>query len=822
MAPIDPLLPQVVDTLRQHPVVVLHAPTGAGKTTRLPPFLLDHPVVDGAVWCLEPRRIAARAAARFVSGQRGGRPGDEIGWHVRFEPRFGERTRLLFLTDGVAVRRLQADPFLEGVGVVVFDEFHERSLGTDLALAMVRRVQREIRDDLRIVVMSATLDATRVAEALGGAPVLRSEGRSHPVDIRYLDRPDTDRLEVRAARGVRQALDAVESDILAFLPGVGEIRATARRLEGIAADVLPLYGDLPAAEQDRALRVGPRRRVVLATNVAETSLTLDGIAAVVDTGVARILRHDPGTGLDRLALEPISRAAADQRAGRAGRQGPGVALRWWTRAEDRTRPGHDTPALQRTDLSAPLLQLRAWGEPDPVAFPWIAAPPSEALAAGEALLRHLGLVDGSGLTALGRAAAELPVHPRLAILLVEAARAGHPGLGARAAAILSERDPFRRAAPGDPPPPTSNSDLLDRLHALEHGDPRLRPGARKAVERVARRLLRTVRSLSLDPDPVPDPEVAVRRALARAWSDRIARRHGPGRSTGVLVGGRGVDLSRSAVREAELVACLAVHDGARTEARVHLASAVDPAWLPTTTETVLRFDPDRGQVVARRERRLEDLILESHPAPLPEDTAVAACLQEALEAHPDRLPWEAPEVAGLLARLAAAAEHLPERGFPRPGPAFRRGVIPLAVIGHRGLDTLDAAALARAVRTHLGFHLARELDDVAPTHLVVPSGSRRRLEWTADGPPVLAVRMQEMFGCTDTPRVLGGRVPVRLHLLAPNGRPAQITDDLGGFWVRTWPEVRKDLRARYPKHAWPEDGATARPLRGTPRRGRRS
>ena len=422
------MLDEVITTLGGAAAVVVHAPTGAGKTTRLPAALLDAGV-QGQVWCLEPRRIAARAAARHVARLRGGRPGGEVGWHVRFEPRFSRDTRLLYLTDGLAVRRLQADPLLEDVGVVVFDEFHERSLATDLALSIVRRVQQEVREDLKIVVMSATLDATAVSGFLGGAPIVRSEGRSFPVDVRYLARPDERPLADRCASGVRDLLDACSGDLLAFLPGVREIDHTRERLADLRdLDVLPLHGRLPADAQDRALRQGARRRVVLATNVAETSLTLDGIEGVVDTGVARILRNDPGSGLDRLVLEPISQASADQRAGRAGRQRPGVALRLWTERSHRGRALQDTPELRRTDLAGALLQLRGWGEPDPRGFPWVEPPPPGAVDAGEALLQTLGLVSDGMLTADGALAAELPVHPRLGALLVEAARRGHPPL----------------------------------------------------------------------------------------------------------------------------------------------------------------------------------------------------------------------------------------------------------------------------------------------------------------------------------------------------------------------------------------------------------
>jgi len=819
--PIDDVLGEVIAHLRQAPAVVVHAPTGAGKTTRLPGAVLDAGVAEGQVWCLEPRRIAARSAARHVAHLRGVRAGTEVGWHVRFEPRFDASTRLLYLTDGLAVRRLQANALLEDVGVVVFDEFHERSLATDLALSIVRRVQDEVRDDLKIVVMSATLDATRVSDFLGGAPIVRSQGRSYPVDIRYAPRPDDRRSWERCAGGVRELLGACRGDLLAFLPGVREIDRTARLLSDLGdVDVLPLHGRLPPKAQDRALRTGPRRRVVLATNVAETSLTLDGIEGVVDTGLAKILRNDPGSGLDRLVLEPISQASADQRAGRAGRQQPGIALRLWTERSHRGRPVQDTPALRRTDLAGALLQLRGWGEPDPRAFPWVEPPPESAVDAGEALLEELGLVHEGDLTPDGAVAAALPVHPRLGVLLVQAARLGHARLGAAAAAALSERDPFRRHDRDAPPPPASTSDVLDRALALLHGDPRLRPGARQALSRIVDRLERAVRD-RVRPERTAEPDPALRRAIGRGWSDRLAQRRTPTGRRARMRGGRGVILApESALHHGDLFVCVQVDDGPTREALVRQASAVDLDWLPVREVLTTGFDPERGQVVARRERRVHDLVLDTHPAPLPDDDTVAQALARALSDDLDALPLGERPVGDLRARLHHLARVLPDTGAPDPDLDWVRERLPELCRGHRGTSTLTAQALHDAILDQLPWRVRQALDQHAPERLEVPSGSRVRLQWSWEGPPVLAVRMQEMFGCTQTPRVLGDRVPVLLHLLAPNMRPAQITEDLASFWANTYDEVRKELRRRYPKHAWPDDPLTAEPER-RPRRRRR-
>lgn len=821
-APIDAILPDVVQTLRTSSAVVVHAPTGAGKTTRLPAALLDAGLAeDEQIWCLEPRRIAARASARFVAGQRGGSPGDEVGWHVRFEPRFSRATRLLYLTDGLAVRRMQGDPFLDGVRILVFDEFHERSLPTDLALSLARRVQDEVRDDLKIVVMSATLDALKVSSFLGGAPIVRSEGRSYPVDIRYLTRPDERWVGERTASGVRTLLADIDGDVLAFLPGVGEIQATARALSDVGeVDVLPLHGRLPPREQDRALRTGPRRRVVLATNVAETSLTLDGIEGVVDCGLARVMRHDPGSGLDRLVLEDISQASAAQRAGRAGRQRPGVALRLWTERSHAGRPAEDTPALRRADLAGPLLQLRAWGEPDPTAFPWVEPPPEAAVQAGEELLARLGLTAAGDLTPDGEAAATLPVHPRLAVLLLEAARHGHPRLGALAAAALSERDPFRRPDRGAPPPPTSPSDVLDRALALEHGDPRLRPRTREILGRVVDRLERAVRDAAGPSGPRLEAEEALLRAVARGWADRLALRRTPEGRRARLLGGRGAELTdASAVHQGRLFVAVDVDDGPTREARVRIASRVEEAWLDVEELVTTAWDDERRQVVARRERRVGDLVLDSHPAPLPDEAAVTATLADALSTRLDLLPLGDDPFAELRARLHHVATVL-DADLPDPTDAWLLERLPDLVRGHRGLGSLTAKALHDALLALLPWHARQTLDREAPTRIEVPSGSHVRLRWSLDGPPVLAVRMQEVFSWTETPRVLGGRVPVLLHLLAPNMRPAQITEDLASFWANTYIEVRKELRPRYPKHAWPDDPAHAEPER-RPRRKRR-
>ncbi len=601
--PIDEVIPGLVAALAGG-AAVLTAPPGAGKTTRVPPALLAAGMAGdggaGKIVVLEPRRIAARAAARRMAEEGGWRVGEEVGYQVRFERRAGPRTRILVVTEGILVQMLQADPFLDGIGALVFDEFHERSLHVDLALAMARRVQREVRPDLRLLVMSATLDPGPVAAFLGGCPVIASPGRLFPVAVEHLAPPASaaDRsakpggpdLAVQVAAGVRRALAASPGDLLVFLPGVGEIARCGEALAPLAAEqglaVLPLYGDLPAEQQDAALRPLGKRKVVLATNVAETSVTVDGVTAVVDSGLARRLRFDPATGLDRLELARVSRAAADQRAGRAGRQAAGLCVRLWPAWEDAALQPAELPEIRRVDLAAPALQLLAWGESDLAALGWFEAPDPTALAAALRLLALLGAVDGAGVTQLGRTLARLPVHPRLGRLLVEGHARGVAAEAALLAALLAERDPFRHAAgsrgerrPAQP----SRSDLLDRLEDLAAFERRavwpesLNPGAARQVLRARDQLADLIRR-ELGPAAPPPAagneagqrsaaaEEALLRALLAAYPDRLARRREPGSPRAVMVGGRGVVLGdESAVCDPELFLCvdLAEPAGAR-------------------------------------------------------------------------------------------------------------------------------------------------------------------------------------------------------------------------------------------------------------------
>jgi ATP-dependent helicase HrpB len=846
--PIDPVLPDLLAALGRHGAAVLRAPTGAGKTTRVPPAVLDAGLAGAKrVVLLEPRRLAARAASRRMAAERGGRLGDEVGYHVRFDRCAGPATRVLAVTPGILLRLLQDDPYLEHAGVVLFDEFHERGLESDLALGMVRLVQQTVRPELRVVVMSATLEVEAVSAYLGGCPVIASEGRLHPVEVVYEPRVEHSPLAPAVAAAAERLLDRTPGDLLVFLPGLYEIRQTARHLEAAARQrdlaMVPLYGDLPPEQQDAALLRGERRKVVLATNVAETSVTVEGVTGVVDSGLARVLTYDPGVGLDRLRLTPISRASADQRAGRAGRTQPGVCVRLWSASAQRGRPEQTEPEVRRVDLAGAVLQLLALGESDVLKFPWLEPPRAATVTQALGLLRRLGATDERGLTELGRALARLPVHPRLGRLLVKGQRLGVPGRAALAAALLSERDPFGRG----PEPATSGgrpatrSDVLDRVEALEEFEREgrtatplgaLNRGAARFVLHARDQLARLLRQEGRRgaagtpsrkrPAGAAPPDEALLRALLAAFPDRVARRRDPGGRRGVMVGGRGVQLAPSSgVREPELFLCIDV-DAGQGESLVRQASALQRDWLSAdriTTATEVFFDAQAERVSARRRVRYEDLVLEESQAALPHGDEVARALAAPAAERLERvLPPEGSPAALYLTRLRCLREWLPELGLPPCDEADLRELLPWLCHGRRSFAELREGPWLEALQGRLTHAQRQAVEREAPERLTVPSGSRLALRYEVGRPPVLAVRIQEVFGLTDTPRVAAGRVRVLLHLLAPNYRPQQVTDDLASFWANTYPQVRKELRARYPRHAWPEDPWSAPPERRPQRR----
>lgn len=821
--PIDEVLPAVLAAVRDRGNVVLRAPTGAGKTTRVPPAMWRAGLAEtGSILVLQPRRVAARATAMRMASESGVPLGREIGFQTRFERKVSRDSRIICITEGILLRRLIDDPFLEGVSAVVFDEFHERNLASDLALGMVRQVQQSVRPELKIAVMSATLDPTPIAAYLGGCPTVESQGRAFPVAIEQLRGIDRRAIDELATWGVYELLPRTPGDVLVFLPGVGEIRATAKRLaalrdEGIA--VLQLYGDLPAEQQDAVLLPGRQRKVILSTNVAETSLTIEGVTGVVDTGLARISSYDEHSGLDRLQLAPISQAAAEQRAGRAGRTAPGLCLRLWPEAAHRARPERETPEIHRVDLASAVLQLACWIEPDVNSFPWFEPPRAASLEAAQRLLVRLGALGDDGITPLGRELVRLPLHPRLARMMMEGQRLGTGERVALAAALLSERDPLvRSTAPRRSAAHTSSSDLLDRIVALEafeqsrtldHDIGTLHRGGVEAVLRVRDQLLAggSVRRPATSVDEHSSDE-AVLRAVLTGFPDRVAKRRELNSRRAVMVGGRGVRLiESSAVDQAELFVCLDV-EGSQGEALVRQASAVRREWLPEeliTTRVDVFFDETKQQLSARRRVLWDDLLLEESPASLPEGDATTIALVAAASEHWNQaFPSDNDAVAGFVQRVRFLADAMPDLNLPHFDDEYLKSLLPQLCQGRRSLADVRRAPWLDYLRGALTFQQLQTLDREAPERLLVPSGKRIAISYES-GRPILAVKIQELFGMAETPRLAGGRVPLLLHLLAPNMRPQQITDDLKSFWNNTYQQVRKDLRGRYPKHAWPED-----------------
>lgn len=780
---------------------------------------------------LEPRRPAARMAAARMAALLGEAVGETVGYQVRLERRIGPRTRIQVVTEGILTRRIQGDPGLDGVGLLIFDEFHERSLQADLGLALALDAASALRPGLRLLIMSATLDAEAAAELLGGAPVVTAEGRSFPVEVRYAERPAQDALRA-VATAVLDLLAARAGDLLVFLPGSGEIERVRRRLaerlgDGVA--VLPLHGALPLEAQQQALvpTTGGPRRVVLATDIAETSLTIEGVTTVIDLGLARKPRFDPGSGLTRLVTEPIPLASAEQRAGRAGRLAPGLCVRLWTRAQEVGRAAHRRPEILEADLASLALELALWGVKDPATLRWLDPPPEHHWGQGLALLQDLGALDSNGtLTPLGRLLAEQPLHPRLAVLVAAGLDQGAERQAADLAALLSERDGWI-GTPGEPRP----ADLGLRLAALEafragKPDPRMERGRLSAVDRLSQRLVRsTVRAAGAGA-PSPASPVEAGALLALAYPDRIAQRRSArdGRYllSGGPRGGTGAELPPEDALVAHPYLVAAELDARGRDARIQLALPVSEGALRQMlagrirVADVVAWDPALESVVARRETRLGALMLDSQPAPLPDPGRTLDLLLEQVGRQFERaLPWDKPS-RQLQARVALVRAQDPQGGWPDlSDAALRSGLrdwLGPWLQGKRGLAEVRALPLAQVLAGLLDWGRRSRLEDWAPEALTTPAGRRRRLDYGAGPEPVLAVPVQELFGHRETPAVCQGRVPVMLHLLSPAGRPVQITQDLAGFWTRGYPEVRKELRGRYPKHAWPEDPLSASPV----------
>lgn len=793
--PVAAMLPALLATLAEQPNAVLVAPPGAGKTTLVPLALRTAAWVgDGRIVMLEPRRLAARAAATRMAFLIGEPVGQTVGYRTRLDSAVSAATRIEVVTEGLLVRRLQADPGLEGVAAVIFDEIHERALDADLALAFCLDMQKGLRPELRLLAMSATADGARLGSLLDAA-VIESAGRAHPVAIHHAARDimDSRDLPEALARAVRAALAEHTGDILAFLPGMGEIRRAQAALEGCGALVLPLHGDLSPADQDLALRPADGRRVVLATSIAETSLTVPGVRIVVDGGWRRAPRVDPATGLTRLATLRISRAAAHQRAGRAGREGPGVAIRLWTEALHRGLPAFDRPEILDAELSGLRLDCAAWGA-EPADLPFPDPPPAGPLAAATALLADLGALAEGRITPLGRRMAQLGAHPRLSAMMLSAATPAHAALAASLAAILEDRDPLRR--------PDVSADISLRVAALERGAGDADRGALSRIRRAAEQYRRRLRvSAEADGDPAP--------LLAAAFPDRIGQRRGePGSFR--LSGGGGAKLPLAdPLSRAKLLAIASLDGGG---GRIRLAAPLDPAALPPSvaarvTEAVeTGLDPVTGSVLARRRRRLGALVLEDRTEPAdPAGTAAALAAAASIAA----LPWT-DAARQFQARVALMRRIEPGGDWPDLSDAALaadRGWLADHLHGFSRLADLAKLDLSAVLRGRLAWEQASRLDRDLPTHLSLPGGGAA-IDYTQPV-PVAEARAQFFFGLTETPKLAGGRTELRLALLSPAGRPVAITADLPGFWRGAWADVRKDMRGRYPKHHWPDDPATA-------------
>lgn len=828
--PIDAALGEIVAASREHAAIVVEAPPGAGKTTRVSPALLG--LLGSArqrIVLVQPRRIAARTAATRIASELGVNLGREVGFQVRFDHQVSAETRIAVMTPGVLIRQLQTDSVLSQVAIVVLDEFHERSLEYDLLLGMVRRVQQSVRPELRLVVMSATLNTSAIVQYLEQPPVVRLEGKLFPIAIRHA-RPGPPRKIVDATtEAISKAVEQDEGDMLVFLPGVGEILQVLRNLETTARkanwDLLPLYGDLPTEQQDRVLAPSQRRKIILATNVAETSLTIEGVRIVIDSGWARVERVDPAVGLNRLELEPISKASAAQRAGRAGRTAPGVCYRLWDEITHRSRPDHTDPEILRVDLSAAVLQLACWGETDALAFPWITPPRQAAIDQANLLLERIDAIDAGQPTRLGRQLIRLPVHPRLACFLVAGHRLGIPQAAALGAALLSERDVFDRrgeSAPDRSRPRTQevvrcDCDLTQRLLALENflgaGQDfspygMVRPAAARQVERVASQLFdHVVREFGRSEELSLDDRL--QRALLSAFPDRLAKRREPQKPRGLMVGGKGVKLdARSGVTSADLFLCIDV-DASASEASVRQASAVDRQWLDERHLRCIdeRFmHPTQGYVAARRRTYWLDLAIDETPIETPLDDETARLLASAAVIHWHKVfPSDDKSLNGFVNRARWLSAALNDPTWPNLTDEGLQKQLAQWCWGLKSLDEVRKLPWLDLLRAMLNSQQHSQLAREAPESFTLPRGRQVRLQYEVGKPPILAAKIQEFFGLAATPRLAGGRVPLLLHLLAPNNRCQQITDDLTSFWKNTYSVVRKELRRRYPKHAWPEN-----------------
>lgn len=820
--PVLEVLPELRQKLRDEPVVILQAPPGAGKSTVVPPHLVDEPWMMGKkIIMLEPRRLAARSVALRMADLKNEPAGRSIGYRVRFESRAGGETRIEVVTEGILTRMIQSDNALDGVGLIIFDEFHERSLQSDLALALTLQVQQVLRPDLRVLIMSATLETERISLLLK-APVVSSAGRVHPVAMHYIGVDDETPIWTRVARAVRKAYVEQPGDILAFLPGTGEIRRTALLLEEDALPVSlhPLFGDLSYAKQQEAILPHPRntRKVVLATSIAETSLTIEGISTVIDSGFARVPCFDPRSGLTRLDTVRVSKDAAAQRAGRAGRTAPGVCYRLWSEGLHNKLVAHRSPEILEADLAPLVLELAMWGVNNIDDLVWITVPPAGALEQARNLLEGLGAIRDGVITSRGKEMARLPTHPRLAHLLLEGQSDAHTAaLATDIAAMLEERDPLR----GQP-----GADITLRIEALRRWRRGHETGAEKnALDRIERLASSWRKLLRIDPDNgnISDKEVGA--LIRQAYPERIARQVERHSERYKLMNGRVVRLPSHDPLLREPWLSVAELDAGAGEGRIFLAAPLDENDLlqDATERDHIYWDDDRGMVAGRTERRIGPLVLSTRVVrDIPPERATAVLLQVIREKGLIVLGW-GDTFGEWQTRVTSLRSWRPEENWPDVSDEsllqrLDQWLLPFldGITKQAELLRLDADYILKAM---LSWDMNRSLDTLAPRRIQVPSGSQIKVAYFSDGrPPIMEVRLQEVFGLAETPTVNDGRINVIMHLLSPGYKPVQVTRDLRSFWSSTYADVRKELRTRYPRHSWPEDPWTAQPVRGARRR----
>ena len=822
--PIDDALPRLVDTFARTNAAVLVAPPGAGKTTRVPLVLLDEPwAKDKKILLLEPRRLAARAAAARMAATLGEQVGDTVGLRVRFGSKISKRTRIEVITEGVFTRLVLDDPSLEGVAAVLFDEFHERSLDADLGLALAREVQEGLRDDLKVLVMSATLDGARVAALLGDAPVVTSEGRAYPVETRYISRDPRDRIERPVADAVQRALRADPGSLLVFLPGAAEIRRTEtllqEQLRDSNVDIVALFGALDARDQDRAISPAPvgRRKVVLATSIAETSLTIEGVRVVIDSGLSRVPRYEPDVGLTRLETVRVSRAAADQRRGRAGRTEPGVCYRLWDEPQTGSFDAYTRPEILSADLSSFVLDLAQWGAADASKLAFIDSPPQAAMNEARALLIELGAIDPQGrITEEGRKLRQLPLPPRLARMVVDAAAEGAgagAGAGAEAAAIAAILT--ERGLGGD------DVDLRHRLDQFRRDRSRRAEDARGMVKRWEAVI--PGRSEGANPESISPASI-----LALAYPDRVAKNRGGGTGGFVLANGRGgqVDAASNLAREPFLV--VAELTGAAASSRIVLAAAISLDEIEARfadkidDRDTVTFDAGSASLRARRSRRLGSVVLAEQVKQVSPDAATARILAQGIVSLGlDRLDWSKAALqfrTRVQSLRKAEGDEWPDVSDEGLARTTADWLEPL-LVDKTARSQLSAGELFDAVSNLVPWNLRRRLDAEAPTHFTAPTGTSVPIDYEAEQGPTVSIRVQELFGLTTHPTIAGGRVPLVIELLSPGHKAVQITRDLPGFWRGSYADVRSDLRGRYPRHPWPEDPTSAPPTRRAKPRG---